>query len=251
MRGPLVQRELHASTGELSRADGSGSFGYGSQTSMASVIGPIEVRLREEITDSATLQVTFVPQSGPVGISAKAVSADILGLFKAVVLLHHHPRTQIQVTVQTISTAPASSTGNLPLLLGPDAAPLASEIAASINAASMALLDGGIPMKATVAAVSLAVIDADKARRSLADKNDLVIVVDPSAEEEALAQSTHVFAFAISGIDPTAPNTDDAAVQLVYSSSAGATQLPMLSRLIQTASDVALETHAFMRSKLI
>ena len=266
MRGPLESREFDAGSGLLSRADGSGSFGYGTQTSLASVTGPIEVRLRDEITDSATLQFIFVPLDGSAGIAAGALGTELLNLFKPVVLLHHHPRTQIQVTVQTTSVPPAaaaiaidSSSSSAPLLLGPDTAILVSEVAAAINASTMALLDGGIPMKATVVAASCAVMHPAFARRASVNMNDNddwcvstnSIVVDPSPEEEAQAKSCHVFAFAISGIDPTAPGKTDAAVQLVYSSGTGPTSMQTLKQLIQIASDVALDTQAFMRSKLV
>lgn len=255
MRGPFETRERHAASGQLTRADGSGSFGFGAQTSLASVNGPIEVRLRDEITDSATLQFIFSPLNGVAGISAKASAAEMLDVFKAVVLTHHHPRTQIQVTVQTTSIPPSSSTrrGSAPLLLGPDAAPLAAEVAAGINASMMALLDGGIPMKATVVAVACAVLDAPSPWRTPAEKSTVgahCIILDPNPEEEEIALSSHVFAFALSGIDPTAPAKQDAAVQLVYTSSTGKTTMPVLTRLIDLAADEAFRTQEIMRTAL-
>ena len=255
MRGPFETRERYANSGQLSRADGSGSFGFGAQTSLASVTGPIEVRLRDEITDSATLQFIFSPLDGPAGIAAKASATEMLDLFKAVVLAHHHPRTQIQVTVQTTSTQPTTSVfhNSAPLLLGPDAAPLAAETATSINAAMMALLDAGIPMKATVAAISCAVLEKPSPLRTPAEKSIMgpySIVVDPSPEEEGMAMSRHVFVFAVYGIDPTAPDRQDAAVQLVYTSSTGKTPMPILTRLIDLAVEEAFRTQEIMRAAL-
>lgn len=66
--------------GWLSRADGSAHFATGkyalgpmttnwsgTQACAASVVGPIEVRLRDELTDSATFQVLVVPLDGSAG----------------------------------------------------------------------------------------------------------------------------------------------------------------------------------------
>lgn len=53
-----------------------------------------------------------------------------------------------------------------PLLLGPDEPFMAAEIAASINASTLALINASIPLRATVVAVSLAVLEMDDALRS-------------------------------------------------------------------------------------
>lgn len=53
-----------------------------------------------------------------------------------------------------------------PLLLGPDVPFTASEVAASINASTLALIDAGIPLRATVVATSCAVLNMDDALRS-------------------------------------------------------------------------------------
>lgn len=87
-------------------------------------------------------------------------------------LLHHHPRTLIQVTVQITGAAtkkdgsgtyalqyePEVDDDSRSLHMGPDRSIPATELAASVNAASLALLDAAIPMRATVIAASCAVV---------------------------------------------------------------------------------------------
>lgn len=144
--------------------------------------------MRDELTDSATFQVIVSPLENIPGIPTKALSAEFHELFKAVLLLHRHPRTLIQLVVQTTSKPPvATPTVNLsmnqpqeassseakepekrraPLLLGPDMPFEASEIAASINASTLALIDAAIPLRATVIATSCAVLEIDDALRT-------------------------------------------------------------------------------------
>lgn len=175
-REATTQRPLSTRIGWLKRADGSSTFAFGAQASTVSVIGPTEVRIRDEITDRALLQVVYSPLDGSAGILTKAAAEQIHGLFQAVLLLHHHPRTLIQLTVQTTGKPPASEDAGTiplqerdtvhsrrPLLLGPDADLHVSEMAASINASTLALLDAAIPMRATVVAASCAVLEPSDA----------------------------------------------------------------------------------------
>lgn len=79
-RGTGETRPRSSRLGWLSRADGSAHFATGkyalgpmttnwsgTQACAASVVGPIEVRLRDELADSATFQVLVVPLDGSAG----------------------------------------------------------------------------------------------------------------------------------------------------------------------------------------
>ena len=88
----------------------------GTQSSAASVTGPIEVRIRDELTDRATFQVIISPLEGYPGIASKALSAELRDLFQSVILLHHHPRALIQLSIQSIST-PSSTSLTIPISL--------------------------------------------------------------------------------------------------------------------------------------
>ncbi|CBQ73572.1 conserved hypothetical protein [Sporisorium reilianum SRZ2] len=173
---PTALRPLSADLGTLARSDASASFSFGPVHVVASVSGPTEVRIRDELTDRATLDVIYQPQHGVAGIPAQAESDSLFTAFSSVLLLHHHPRSLIQVVLQTLSSPslPQSSAQTLhkdvassqrhvprqPLLLGPDSPPSVSEQAALINAASLALLDAGIPARASVAACACAILPA-------------------------------------------------------------------------------------------
>lgn len=173
---PTALRPLSAELGTLARSDASASFSFGPVHVVASVSGPTEVRIRDELTDRATLDVIYQPQHGVAGIPSQAVSDSLLTAFSSVLLLHHHPRSLIQVVLQTLSSPslPQSSAQALhkdvgpsqrhvprqPLLLGPDNPPSVAEQAALVNAASLALLDAGIPARASIAACACAILPA-------------------------------------------------------------------------------------------
>lgn len=125
-----------------------------------------------------------------------------------------------------------------PLLLGPDQPFLAAEMAAAINASTLALLDANIPMRATVVAVSCAVVhekDMDQSRAPVESNRDSYIVVDPTPEEELAAQSVHIFAFSMSGYDPTAKDAKGMKAELVYAYSRGRTNKHLRTRLMEVA----------------
>ncbi len=173
---PTALRPLSAEVGLLARSDASASFSFGALNVVASVSGPTEVRVRDELTDRATLDVVFQPQHGVAGIPSQAVSDSLLTALSSVLLLHHHPRSLIQLVLQTLCSPslPQSSEHTLPsdlasnqryvprqpLLLGPDAPPSVTEQAALINAASLALLDAGIPARGSVTACACAILPA-------------------------------------------------------------------------------------------
>ncbi|EPQ26830.1 uncharacterized protein PFL1_05465 [Pseudozyma flocculosa PF-1] len=165
---PTALRPLRAHIGCLARADGSATFSSGPLEVAASILGPTEVRIRDELTDSATLDIVLHPLSGVAGIPAKSMAASLHTLFASVLLLHHHPRSMIQLVLQTTSSPPApaitdsAARARNPLLIGPDTPPSPSEKACLINAASLALLDAGIVARGTVAACSCAVLRRDQ-----------------------------------------------------------------------------------------
>ena len=173
---PTALRPLSIELGTLARSDASANFSFGPVNVVASVVGPTEVRIRDELTDRATLDIIYQPQHGVAGIPSQALSDSLFTALSSVLLLHHHPRSLIQVVLQTLSSPslPQSSSQTLhkdvgssqrhvprqPLLLGPDKPPSVSEQAALVNAASLALLDAGIPARASVAACACAILPA-------------------------------------------------------------------------------------------
>ncbi|KAI9151088.1 exosome non-catalytic core subunit rrp46 [Blastocladiella emersonii ATCC 22665] len=157
-------REMNCSRGLLHRADGSAQFSAHKTSVLCGVYGPTEVKLRDEELDRATLEVVFKQNIGMAGPRERAIETTVRSTLEPLIKLNLHPRTLIQVTLQTVQ-----GDGSL--------------LAAACNAACIALMDAGVPLHSAFAAVSLAITDSG------------AILFDPSREEEELAQSTHTFVF--------------------------------------------------------
>uniref|UniRef100_A0A4X1SLK3 Exosome complex component RRP46 n=2 Tax=Sus scrofa TaxID=9823 RepID=A0A4X1SLK3_PIG len=147
----------------LSRPDGSASFLQGDTSVLAGVYGPAEVKVRKEIFNKATLEVILRPKIGLPGVAEKSRERLIRNTCEAVVLGALHPRTSITVVLQVISDA-----GSL--------------LACCLNAACMALVDAGVPMRALFCGVTCA-LDSDG-----------TFMLDPTAKQEKEARAVLTFA---------------------------------------------------------
>ncbi|PWN91403.1 hypothetical protein FA10DRAFT_300017 [Acaromyces ingoldii] len=143
--------------GVIAAHDGSALFSFGPTTSLATLSGPMEVRLRDELTDRAALDVNLTPLQGVPGVACTSFGQALHDLFASVVLLHLYPRALLQLNVQTYARPPARLLRGDKLVQetrpDPDRTPGLAERAAHINAASLALLDARTPMRATVVAI--------------------------------------------------------------------------------------------------
>ncbi|WVR04307.1 hypothetical protein IAU60_001307 [Kwoniella sp. DSM 27419] len=204
-RAPTQLRTLHISIDELDRADGSGRFAFGPTASLASCTGPIEVRLREERPDRATLEITHRPLEGVGATPSRALVTSLEAIYPPVLKLSQHPRSLIQLVVQSLTPTPVNySTAPTPFLdLTPsdqaiwprpypeddhDVSPTTSYTytsrAAAINASTLALLSAGsVPLTALPIAVALANVKGS-------------LVLDPSTEEEQVAKARFGFGWA-------------------------------------------------------
>nr|XP_040134859.1 exosome complex component RRP46 isoform X1 [Ictidomys tridecemlineatus] len=149
----------------LSRPDGSASFLQGDTSVLAGVYGPAEVKVSKEIFNKATLEVILRPKIGLPGVAEKSRERLIRNTCEAVVLGALHPRTSITVVLQVVSDA-----GSAQLL------------ACCLNAACMALVDAGVPMRALFCGVTCA-LDSDG-----------TLVLDPTAKQEKEARAVLTFA---------------------------------------------------------
>lgn len=165
---------------------------------VASVTGPAEVRIREELVDRARLEINALPLRGLPGPSTKSTESLLISLLTPIILLLLYPRSLIQLTVQTLS-AP-STTFSHPLSTDPsdpfNAPPSSSkrlgsvgaglsEKAAMVNAAMLSLLDAAVECKGLVLAVVVAFLEEFPGEGLL----------DPTPAEEAESNSAHLFAF--------------------------------------------------------
>ncbi|KAJ2767597.1 exosome non-catalytic core subunit rrp46, partial [Coemansia nantahalensis] len=139
-------------------------FAAGDSSVLCGVYGPVDVRVYDEKLDRAHIEVKFRPDTGLPTTKDKWAESAIRSTFEREILSHLHPRTLVQINVQ--------------VRLGDG-----SVEAAAINAATLALVDAGIPLRTMVAAATCAVLPGGE------------VVVDPTQEEADGAQSVHTFAF--------------------------------------------------------
>ncbi|KAF9521793.1 ribosomal protein S5 domain 2-type protein [Crepidotus variabilis] len=164
-------RPLSLTFESLARVDGSARFSFGNTSALASVSGPIEVRLAAEHPSEATFEVAVRPLSNVPATESKAIASAIRATLEPSLILTKNPRSLVQLVVQALSPS-AKHTWNTTLA------------AAMINACSLALLNASsVPMRGVVAAVAVC--------HSITG----TILVDPSDDELVDVKSCGCFAF--------------------------------------------------------
>ncbi|KAL0566344.1 hypothetical protein V5O48_015671 [Marasmius crinis-equi] len=179
----------------LSRVDGSARFGFGPSSqpqALASVSGPIEVRLLAEQASQATLEVTIRPISNVPATESKLLGGAVAGATEPSLVLGANPRTLVQVVVQMLQSLKGSDEGGGKA--GKD-----GMVAAIVNATTLALLNAGsIPMRGVVCAVSVGLLDVDEG-------GEKTYIVNPDTTTTELIGSG-CFAFLFSDFEPTSQN---------------------------------------------
>ncbi|KAJ7051760.1 exosome component Rrp46 [Mycena amicta] len=171
-RSSTDTRRVSTELGGLARVDGSARFAFGDTAALASISGPIEVRIAAENPSSATLEVLHRPLSNIPGTQSKSLAASIRSALLPSLILTQNPRTLIQLVLQSLSPV---RTGNFPDSL----------VASTINASTLALLNAGsVPMRGVVCAVAVG------------RTNTGALLVDPSEDEESSLDASGCFAFA-------------------------------------------------------
>ncbi|KAG0265063.1 Exosome component 5 [Linnemannia exigua] len=212
-------RPFFSSQNLLNRADGSAQFDFGESSVMCSVVGPSEVKLRDEKLDKATIEVVVRPLVGLPGIKDKAREQAIRETLEPLVLSGLHPRTGIQIVVQTMKD---------------DGCILAT----AFNATILALLDAGIPLKSILGAVTCIV-----------DNNSNEILLDPTTEELANAKSTHTFVFDNkSSITSKEEQQESVDVATLYSDSTGLFSEEEYFECAQICYKAVQAVHGFIRT---
>ncbi|KAJ3124104.1 Exosome component 5 [Nowakowskiella sp. JEL0407] len=157
-------RVVGTALGVLSSPDGSAKFAFENSSVLCSVYGPVDVKLRHELLDSATISVSWSPSSHFSGTKERIYEKTIRETFSASILSALHPRTSIQITIQVLSED-------------------GSILATAINAVSLALIDAGLPLKSVLGSIMCAITD------------DGDLILDPLDSEIHNSKSTHTFAF--------------------------------------------------------
>lgn len=143
-------------------------------SALASVSGPIEVRLAAEIPSKATFEVLVRPLANIPATEAKLVAANIKSTIEPSLILTKSPRTMVQLVIQSLTSPMAP--------LWKD-----SLTAAMINASTLAFLQAGSAlMQGVVAAVAVGRLP------------DGTLVLDPSEGEAETLLGGGSFAFMFS-----------------------------------------------------
>ena len=129
----------------------------GQTKSLASVSGPIEVRIAHEHPSQATLDVQVRPLPGIPGTDAKALATTLRSIFAPSLFLSHHPRTLVQVVAQALcGSESGSGTGSAGRGWN------ASLVASLVNATAAALVNAAsVPMRGVVCAVAVGRLRSD------------------------------------------------------------------------------------------
>jgi len=168
-------RELECELAFLSKCDGSAAFQHGTTKTLCAVYGPVEVKLNQEKVDRATLDCIIKPKVGLGSVKEKSLEAIVSKTCEEVALTTLHPRSAMQIVVQTLQDS-----GSL--------------LACMLNASCMAMVHAGLPMKSLMVAVACCVC------------NDQIII-DPTLEEEENSVCGMTFAFGTKNFEMIASHT--------------------------------------------
>jgi len=175
-RLPDQLRPIKIEVDVLKRADGSCYIEMGKNKVVAAVYGPREA-LPRHIQDPSKVVVRYRYNMAPFSVEERKrpgpdrrsveISKVSKEAFEAVIMKELFPRSVIDIFVEVLQADAGSRT-------------------ACINAASVALVDAGIPMKGMLTSVAVAKVDG-------------ILVLDPMKEEDNFGEADMPFAFLIRG----------------------------------------------------
>lgn len=162
--------------GNLSRSDGSAILSQGETTLQVAVFGPGDVAMHKEIPDRATVEIITksARRSKESSPEDKTRRDFIRSILQSIIYTEFYPKSLIQLIIQELES-------DQPIM------------AHSVNACCTALLDSGISMKTTVAAVTFAVMPGGTTLPGKSSK--ILLKVNPSNEdmEDCLGVVTLVY----------------------------------------------------------
>lgn len=147
--------------GPLLNSDGSAEWNEGTSPHeikvIAAVNGPLEVKIRDELPQQASVELVYRPNSGVPMIRERLIQDKLHTALIAAVRRDLLPRSLIQVVVQLVDAWHDEKTWVVDSLQDPS---LFAEISTGINSMSLAVLNCGIPCRGVVAAASYAYTSA-------------------------------------------------------------------------------------------
>ncbi|XP_043679404.1 exosome complex component RRP46 [Vespula pensylvanica] len=158
-------RTMLCEMNQLSMPDGSAMLMQGDTTVVAGVYGPVESKAVKMIYDKASLEVVYCPVKGPAKIDDRMIEKYVRESCEAGIIVMLHPGSSISVNIQEIQNK-----GSL--------------LACTINSACLALINSGISMKFTVAAVTCMI-----------EKDSKKIILDPDNIQLQNAMAVFTFTY--------------------------------------------------------
>ena len=138
---------------------------------MAAVYGPVAAAPQKELPDRAAVEVSVRPKCGPPRVQDRAVEVILRGTVEEAVLTSLHPRAAVHMALQRLEDE-------------------GGDLACCINAACLALVDSGVPMRHLFAGVTVAIMQ------------DARVVVDPSSKNRGgKPTATITFVFESTNLD--------------------------------------------------
>jgi len=158
-------RSINCEINLLSRSDGSTMFMQGDTTIIAGVNGPLEARSQKMAYDRVSVEVTYTPLKGPAKVDDRLIETYIRETCESAILVSFHPNTMVCINLQEMQDS-----GGL--------------LACAINAACLALINSGLSMKYTIAAVSCMI-----------EKETGEVIMDPDSSQLRNAKAEFTYAF--------------------------------------------------------
>ncbi|XP_075982790.1 exosome complex component Rrp46 [Anticarsia gemmatalis] len=157
-------RPMKCECNYLTRSDGSAILSQGRTVALANVNGPLDIKMQSQSIEKATLEVYFSSKGGKPCVPDRYREHVIRSTCETAILSSLYPRTGIVVNIQELEDH-------------------GGFLACSINACCLALLNSGLAMRHTFAAVTCAIDERGN------------IQLDPTTEqlETARASMTYVF----------------------------------------------------------
>lgn len=170
----------------LNKVDGSAEVEIGRTKLVASVSGPIEPRLRQELPNSASLEIIVRPAVGVSTTREKLIEDKLRSLLQNVIIRHKYPRQLIQIVIQFLVT---EDTNNYSITESQKQKLTLIELNAAINACYFALIDANIALYYSFSSVCIC------ANSSIEEDN---LKVNPEMKDLAVSKSHHVISYGIS-----------------------------------------------------
>ncbi|XP_034486841.1 exosome complex component RRP46 isoform X1 [Drosophila innubila] len=157
-------RVMQCKFNPLSRCDGSVMYSQGATVVIAAVLGPIEVKTQNLSIEGSYLECNYRPKAGLPQVKERIREAAIKDVLELALLSETYPRSKMSVQVQELEDR-------------------GSIDACALNAACLAMLIGGLPLKYSFAAVHCIINEEGE------------FVLDPEQNETTRQQASFTFAF--------------------------------------------------------